>query len=87
MSLFDVSSLTVAGAIALYNDMVATREDDSLAVTNQALRELSGVNGLLAGDWIKAHANEVVSHNSKYEMHTSNNSKPLAAAMSRGSLI
>jgi hypothetical protein len=46
MSLFDVSSLTVAGVIALYNDMVATREDDSLAVTNQALRELSGVKGV-----------------------------------------
>jgi hypothetical protein len=39
-----------------------------LAVTNQALRELSGVNGLLVGDWIKAHADEVISHNSKYGM-------------------
>jgi hypothetical protein len=39
-----------------------------LAITNQALRELTGVNGLLVGDWIKAHADEVISHNSKYEM-------------------
>jgi hypothetical protein len=55
-------------AIALYNDTVATGDDDRLAITNQALRELSGVNGLVVGDWIKAHADEVISHNSKYEM-------------------
>ncbi|MBE9126946.1 MULTISPECIES: protelomerase family protein [unclassified Coleofasciculus] len=55
-------------AIALYNDTVATGDEDRLAITNQALRELSGVNGLLVGDWIKAHADEVVSHNSKYGM-------------------
>jgi hypothetical protein len=47
---------------------VATGDDNRLAVTNQALRELSGVNGLLVWDWIKAHADEVISHNSKYEM-------------------
>jgi hypothetical protein len=39
-----------------------------LAITNQALRELSGVNGLLVGEWIKAHGDEVVSHNSKHGM-------------------
>ncbi|HEY9635219.1 MAG TPA: protelomerase family protein [Coleofasciculaceae cyanobacterium] len=55
-------------AIALYNDTVATGDDDRLAITNQALRELSGVNGLLVGDWLKAHADEVISHNSKYGM-------------------
>jgi hypothetical protein len=55
-------------AIVLYNDTVATGDDDRLAITNQALRELSGVNGLLVGDWIKAHASEVISHNSKYGM-------------------
>jgi hypothetical protein len=55
-------------AIALYNDTVATGDDDRLAITNQALRELSGVNGLLVGDWIKNHADEVISHNSKYGM-------------------
>jgi Sec-independent protein translocase protein TatA len=55
-------------AIALYNDTVATGDNDRLAITNQALRELSGVNGLLVGDWIKAHADEVISHNSKYGM-------------------
>jgi hypothetical protein len=55
-------------AIALYNDTVATGDNDRLAITNQALRELSGVNGLLVGDWIKVHASEVISHNSKYGM-------------------
>ena len=61
----------VAEAIALYNDTIATGDNDRLAVTNQALRELSGVNGLLVGDWIKAHALEVISHNSKYRMQNS----------------
>jgi hypothetical protein len=55
-------------AICLYNDTIATGDNDRLAITNQALRELSGVNGLLVGDWIKAHADEVISHNSKYGM-------------------
>ena len=45
--------------ICLYNDTLATGDNDRLAITNQALRELSGVNGLLVGDWIKAHADEV----------------------------
>src|SRR4028118_1404442 len=64
-------------AIALYNDTAATGDNDRLAITNQALRELSGVNGLLVGDWIKAHADEVISHNSKYGMQ---NSKDLSKA-------
>jgi hypothetical protein len=55
-------------AIALYNDTVATGDNDRLAITNQALRELSGVNGLLVGEWIKSHADEVISHNSKHGM-------------------
>jgi hypothetical protein len=55
-------------AIALYNDTIATGDNDRLAVTNQALRELSGVNGLIVGEWLKNHADEVISHNSKYGM-------------------
>jgi hypothetical protein len=31
----------------------------------------SGVNGLLVGDWIKAHADEVISHSTKYGMQNS----------------
>jgi hypothetical protein len=55
-------------AICLYNDTVATGDNDRLAVTNQALRELSGVNGLVVGEWIKNHSDEIISHNSKYGM-------------------
>jgi hypothetical protein len=58
-------------AICFYNDTVATGDNDRLAITNQALRELSGVNGLVVGDWIKAHADEVITHNSKYGMQNS----------------
>jgi len=58
-------------AICLYNDRLATGDNDRLAITNQGLRELSGVNGLLVGDWIKSHADEVISHNSKYGMQNS----------------
>ena len=58
-------------AIALYNDTIATGDDDRLAITNQALREFSGVNGLLVGDWLRSHADEVISHNSKYGMQNS----------------
>jgi hypothetical protein len=42
------------------------------------LRELPGVNSLLVGDWIKAHADKVISHNSKYGMQNAKNpSSPL----------
>ncbi len=58
-------------AVCLYNDTIASGDDDRLAITNQALRELSGVNGLLVGDWLKGHADEVISHNSKYGMQNS----------------
>jgi len=54
--------------IALYNDTVPTGDDDRLAITNQVLRELSGVNGLLVGDWIKTHSDEIITHNSKHGM-------------------
>src|SRR5919202_949816 len=64
--------------ICLYNDTIATGEDDRLAVTNQALRELSGVNGLLIGDWLKAHADEVITHNSKYGMQNAKDPQQLA---------
>lgn len=58
-------------AITLYNDTIATGDNDRLAITNQALRELSGVNGLIVGDWLKAHSDEVISHNCKYGMQNS----------------
>ncbi len=58
-------------AICLYNDTIATGDNDRLAITNLALRELSGVNGLLVGDWIKSHADEIISYNSKHGMQNS----------------
>lgn len=56
-------------AICLYNDTVATGDNDRLAITNLALRELSGANGNMVGDWIRSHADEVITHNSKHGMH------------------
>ena len=58
-------------AICLYNNTLATGDNDRLAITNQALRELSGASTPLIGDWIKAHADEIISHNSKYGMQNS----------------
>ncbi len=58
-------------AICLYNDTIATGDHDRLAITNLALRELSGVNGLLVGDWIKSHASEIISYNTKHGMQNS----------------
>ena len=61
-------------AICAYNDTIATGDNDRIAVTNSALRQLSGTNGLLVGDWIKNHVDEIVGHNSKYEMGNSKDS-------------
>lgn len=58
-------------AICSYNDTLATGDNDRLAITNQALRELSGASTPLIGDWIKFHADEIISHNSKYGMQNS----------------
>lgn len=58
-------------AICAYNDTVATGDGDRLAITNQALRDLSGTNGLAVGEWIKNHADEIISHNSKHQMQNS----------------
>ncbi|MBD0261460.1 MAG: hypothetical protein ICV78_01730 [Tolypothrix sp. Co-bin9] len=55
-------------AITSYNDTIATGDDDRLAITNLALRALSGVNGLVVGDWIKSHADEIITHHVKYGM-------------------
>ncbi|MBW4450020.1 MAG: telomere resolvase [Spirirestis rafaelensis WJT71-NPBG6] len=55
-------------AITKYNDTIATGEGDRLAITNLALRALSGVNGLVVGEWIKVHTDEIIGHHTKYEM-------------------
>ncbi|MEA5508054.1 protelomerase family protein [Halotia wernerae UHCC 0503] len=71
-------------AICLYNDTVATGDGDRLAITNQALRDLSGCNGLLVRDWIEEHKDEVISHNSKYGMENKKNSSNPASYANKG---
>ena len=71
-------------AIALYNDTVATGDGDRLAVTNQALRELSGCNGLLVRDWIEAHKDEIISHNAKFGMENKKDPSNPASYANKG---
>lgn len=59
-------------AITSYNDSVT---EDKLAVTNQALRQLSGVNGITVGEFLKNHADEVIYHNQKHGMGNSKDPK------------
>ncbi|OKH35805.1 hypothetical protein NIES2101_37360 [Calothrix sp. HK-06] len=38
------------------------------AINNQGLRQLSGTNGLMVGDWMKEFATAINDHNQKYEL-------------------
>ncbi|OKH35825.1 hypothetical protein NIES2101_37440 [Calothrix sp. HK-06] len=52
-------------AICAHNDTQpsnATR----WAINNQGLRQLSGTNGLMVGDWMKQHETAINDHNQKY---------------------
>ncbi|MHC5771333.1 MAG: protelomerase family protein [Nostoc sp.] len=71
-------------AICLYNDTVATGEGDRLAVTNQALRDLSGCNGLMIRDWIEAHKDEIISHNAKFGMENKKDPSNPASYANKG---
>jgi hypothetical protein len=71
-------------AICLYNDTVATLDSDRLAVTNQALRDLSGCNGLLVRDWIEQHKDEVISHNAKFGMENKKDPSNPASYANKG---
>lgn len=71
-------------AICLYNDTVATLDSDRLAITNQALRDLSGCNGLLVRDWIEAHKDEVISHNAKFGMENKKDPSNPASYANKG---
>ena len=71
-------------AICLYNDTVATGEGDRLAITNQALRDLSGCNGLLVRDWIEAHKDEIISHNAKFGMENKKDPSNPASYANKG---
>lgn len=71
-------------AISLYNNTVATGEGDRLAITNQALRELSGCNGLLVRDWIEQHKDEIISHNAKFGMENKKDPSNPASYANKG---
>lgn len=71
-------------AICFYNDTVATGDGDRLAITNQALRDLSGCNGLLIRDWIEQHKDEVISHNAKYGMENKKDPSNPASYANKG---
>ena len=71
-------------AICLYNDTVATGDSDRLAITNQALRDLSGCNGLLVRDWIEQHKDEVISHNAKFSMENKKDPSNPASYANKG---
>lgn len=71
-------------AICLYNDTVATGEGDRLAITNQALRDLSGCNGLLVRDWIEQHKDEIISHNAKFGMENKKDPSNPASYANKG---
>jgi hypothetical protein len=64
-------------AVAVYNDTIATGDGDKLAITGQVLRELSGVNGQLVGDWLRCHADEVIGHNQKHGMENTSDPRRL----------
>ncbi len=66
-------------AIKLYNDTLATGDIDSprIAITNQLVRAISGVNPQVVGEYLSSHKDEVVSHNSKYSMENKNESSNL----------
>ncbi|BAY28136.1 hypothetical protein NIES2100_79650 (plasmid) [Calothrix sp. NIES-2100] len=71
-------------AICLYNDSLATGNGDRLAITNQALRDLSGCNGLLVRDWIDQHKDEVISHNAKFGMENKKDPSNPASYANKG---
>ncbi|MHC5915886.1 MAG: protelomerase family protein [Nostoc sp.] len=71
-------------AICLYNDTVATVDSDRLAITNQALRDLSGCNGLLVRDWIEQHKDEIISHNAKFGMENKKDPSNPASYANKG---
>ena len=71
-------------AICNYNATVAIEDADRLAITNQALRELSGCNGLLVGDWVRGHRDEVISHNGKFGMENKKDPSNPASYANKG---
>ncbi|NJM20826.1 MAG: hypothetical protein HC874_24935 [Richelia sp. SL_2_1] len=66
-------------AITDHNDHKARNKDGQQdtdlmwSITNQALRQLSGCNGMLVKDWMERHQGAIDDHNSKYGLGTYHN--------------
>ena len=66
-------------AITNHNDHKARDNDGKpdgnqmWVINNQALRQLSGCNGMLVKDWMVRHQTAIDDHNSKYELGTYHN--------------
>jgi hypothetical protein len=58
-------------AVGFYNGEVANGDNlPKIAITNQVLRDLSRCNGQLVGDWMRDHADEIISHNENFGVFT-----------------
>jgi hypothetical protein len=58
-------------AVTAWNDYQAVSSDERLAITNSILRDLSNCNGQAIKSWMESHADEIISHNSKYGLGNS----------------
>jgi hypothetical protein len=58
-------------AVGYYNGEIANGDNlPKIAITNQVLRDLSRCNGQLVGDWMRDHADEIISHNENLGVFT-----------------
>lgn len=57
-------------AIKLYNDTLATGDEDTprIAITNQLVRLISGVNPQVVGKYLSDHSDEIICHHCKYDL-------------------
>ncbi|MFM6005587.1 MAG: hypothetical protein ACKPA7_18240, partial [Sphaerospermopsis kisseleviana] len=66
-----------------YNNEIATGDNDRIAITNIVLRQLSGANGKVVGNWMKNHREEILEHNNKFAMGSKDHNK-LYTVFNRG---
>ncbi|MFM6136143.1 MAG: hypothetical protein ACKPCP_18635, partial [Sphaerospermopsis kisseleviana] len=71
-------------ALCVYNNEVATGDGDRIAITNIVLRELSGANGQVVGNWIEHHKDEILEHNNKFGMGNKKDHNNLYTVFNRG---
>lgn len=57
-------------ALTEYNN---STPENRIAINNSALRTLSGVNGQTVTKWMEEHKDEIITHNTKYDMATRGN--------------